>query len=154
MLASMISMGLKSGGPSTPLKQSTSQLKTIFALASAPGKAGIAVVRVSGPDVRRVYDALTPTPTHKQRRLPQERVMVNRSIVNPSTKEVIDRALLVYFAGLFWLLMRTHTLTHPPTHSSALVHLAGYTRTASAWRQRRRGGSAQRNRGYRRLQTS
>ncbi|TIB42655.1 hypothetical protein E3P86_00313 [Wallemia ichthyophaga] len=99
MLASMISMGLKSGGPSTPLKQSTSQLKTIFALASAPGKAGIAVVRVSGPDVRRVYDALTPTPTHKQRRLPQERVMVNRSIVNPSTKEVIDRALLVYFAA-------------------------------------------------------
>ena len=41
---------------------------TIFALSSAPGRAGIAVVRVSGPKAVEIYCALT------RRTLPEARV--------------------------------------------------------------------------------
>lgn len=74
------------------LKRSASEINTIFALASAPGKAGIAIVRVSGPDVREVYNRMTKSQT-----LPKERFMANRKILHPTTKDVIDNALLVYF---------------------------------------------------------
>ncbi|MGZ5851999.1 MAG: tRNA uridine-5-carboxymethylaminomethyl(34) synthesis GTPase MnmE, partial [Hyphomicrobium sp.] len=42
------------------------QPSTIFALSSAPGRAGVAVVRVSGPRAGDVIDALAP-PRPKKR---------------------------------------------------------------------------------------
>jgi tRNA modification GTPase len=63
---------------------------TIFALASAPGRAGIAVVRVSGDQVRAALQALgcvVPAPRKAQR----------AAFKDPTSAEVIDNGLLLYF---------------------------------------------------------
>jgi len=63
---------------------------SIFALASAPGRAGVAVVRVSGPLAGSCIQALAgPVPTPRQ--------AVLRRLVHRGSE--IDRALLLWFAG-------------------------------------------------------
>ncbi|MCF6233775.1 MAG: tRNA uridine-5-carboxymethylaminomethyl(34) synthesis GTPase MnmE [Rhodobacteraceae bacterium] len=66
-------------------------MDTIFALASAQGKAGVAVVRISGPDAHRVAGMLC------QSRLPK-RGMCLKTLVNKS-REVLDQALILTFQG-------------------------------------------------------
>ena len=63
---------------------------SIFALASAPGRAGVAVVRVSGPLAGACIQALAgPVPTPRR--------AVLRRLVHRGSE--IDRALLLWFAG-------------------------------------------------------
>jgi tRNA modification GTPase len=87
-----------------------SELDTIFALASAPGRAGVAVVRISGPQARTAAERLGA-------RLPQPRRMDRVRLIDPITGEnspvlegndpgrtnpgggVIDHALAVSFPG-------------------------------------------------------
>ncbi|MGE0736269.1 MAG: tRNA uridine-5-carboxymethylaminomethyl(34) synthesis GTPase MnmE [Alphaproteobacteria bacterium] len=69
----------------------TTRPDTIFALSSGAGKAGVAVVRVSGPDACAVLHALTGRsewPT---------RVACRARLVDPSTDDVLDDALALYF---------------------------------------------------------
>jgi tRNA modification GTPase len=66
--------------------------QTIFALSSAPGRAGIAVVRISGPEAGPVVDALAPP-------RPQDRRAALRRIRDPKSGEVLDEALVLYFAA-------------------------------------------------------
>ncbi len=65
---------------------------TIFALATAPGRAGIAVVRVSGPKADAALSALTRRP------LPSERKAVLRSLFGNTGNDRIDEALIFRFA--------------------------------------------------------
>jgi tRNA modification GTPase len=65
---------------------------TIFALSTAPGRAGIAVVRVSGPRAGNLVDALA-----KPR--PKPRRAALRRIRDPDTGEVLDEGLVLYFAA-------------------------------------------------------
>lgn len=65
---------------------------TIFALATAPGKSGIAVARVSGSRVRAVLEAMTGS-------CPEPRRAVLCRIAHPSTGELIDSGLVLYFPG-------------------------------------------------------
>ncbi len=65
------------------------QAPTIFALSSAPGRAGVAVVRVSGPRAGAVIDALA-------RPRPKERRAALRKIRDPDTGEVLDEALILW----------------------------------------------------------
>lgn len=65
---------------------------TIFALSSAPGRAGVAVVRVSGPAAGAVIDALSPP-------RPNERVAALRRIRDPRSGETLDEALVLWFAA-------------------------------------------------------
>ena len=65
---------------------------TIFALSSAPGRAGVAVVRVSGPRAGAAIDALAPP-------RPKERAAALRRIRAPDTGEVIDQALVLWLAA-------------------------------------------------------
>jgi tRNA modification GTPase len=65
---------------------------TIFALSSAPGLAGVAVLRVSGPAAFAALASLgaaTPPP----------RQLARRSFAHPVTGEVIDHGLAVAFPG-------------------------------------------------------
>src|SRR5262249_21317851 len=62
---------------------------TIFALASAPGRAGIAVVRVSGPDVPHAVGRLGC-------KAPQPRKAARAVFTDPDGA-VIDHGLLLYF---------------------------------------------------------
>ncbi|MBI1265208.1 MAG: tRNA uridine-5-carboxymethylaminomethyl(34) synthesis GTPase MnmE [Alphaproteobacteria bacterium] len=65
---------------------------TIFALASAPGRAGVAVVRVSGPGAGAALDALTRRPR------PQPRLAALRRLHAADGGE-IDQGLAIWFPG-------------------------------------------------------
>ncbi|KAG0700059.1 tRNA modification GTPase TrmE [Suillus ampliporus] len=79
------------------LALSDAQRRTIYALSTPPGKAGIAVIRVSGPDAldvwrrvtRKTKSGDTPTPWMLQR----------RHVVDPETEEKLDDSLTVFFKG-------------------------------------------------------
>ena len=67
--------------------------ETLFALASAPGRAAIAVWRLSGPDTAAAIQLLTGGPV-----LPPRRAVV-RTLCAPHTGEAIDQALVLWFPG-------------------------------------------------------
>lgn len=64
---------------------------TIFALATAPGRAGVAVVRVSGAGAGDALRALTG------RGLPQARMATLLRLSQPGTGETLDDALVLWF---------------------------------------------------------
>ncbi len=66
------------------------EVATIFALSSAPGRAGVAVVRVCGPQAGVILDQVAaPRPT--------PRMAAVRSIRHPDTGEILDEALVLWF---------------------------------------------------------
>ena len=68
------------------------QRETICALASAPGRAGVAVIRISGTGAGDALRALCgPPPPPRQASL--------RKIRNPGTGEVLDRGLALWLPG-------------------------------------------------------
>lgn len=73
---------------------------TVFALASAPGRAGIAVVRLSGPDAGAALRQLAPN----LKALPPPRLATRVSLYAPESSpggavERIDDALVLWFPG-------------------------------------------------------
>lgn len=66
---------------------------TIFALASAPGRAGIAVFRVSGPEARQVFVRLCRC------EVPQPWQAIRVRLHHPATGEVVDDGLALWFAA-------------------------------------------------------
>jgi len=74
---------------------------TIYAPATAPGRSGVAVVRVSGPQAKDSLSALAVfahDPTTKAT-TPKPRHAALRTLKNPATGVTIDHALVLYFAG-------------------------------------------------------
>jgi tRNA modification GTPase len=68
------------------------QRDTICALASAPGRAGVAVIRISGPGAGDALRQLSgPPPPPRQASL--------RKIKSPGTGEVLDRGLALWLPG-------------------------------------------------------
>lgn len=65
---------------------------TIFALASAAGRAGVQVIRISGSQAGPVLQALAG-------RLPLPRQARLASLADPATGEIFDKALLLWFPG-------------------------------------------------------
>lgn len=65
---------------------------TIFALASAPGRSGVAVVRISGAGAGRVLDVMAGP-------RPEPRRAAVRFIRHPGTGEKLDRGLALWFPG-------------------------------------------------------
>ncbi|WP_449226810.1 tRNA uridine-5-carboxymethylaminomethyl(34) synthesis GTPase MnmE [Azospirillum argentinense] len=68
-------------------------IPTIFALATAPGRAGVAVVRVSGPASGGALAALTGKP------LPEPRLATLVRLRDPKTGEALDDALVLRFTA-------------------------------------------------------
>lgn len=69
-----------------------SQVATIFALSSAPGRAGVAVIRISGPAAATVLDTLAaPRPQPRSARM--------RYLRHQDSGEVLDQALVLWFPG-------------------------------------------------------
>lgn len=66
---------------------------TIYALSTAPGRGGIAVIRVSGRASRNALDALS------HGRLPAPRMASFRRLRHPATGEVLDEALVLWLPG-------------------------------------------------------
>ena len=65
---------------------------TIYALSSGSVPAAIAVIRVSGPQARAALQALTG-------KVPEPRRAAFASLRDPQSGEVIDQALVLFFAG-------------------------------------------------------
>ena len=84
-------------------KNQHSNSATIFSLSSGYGKCGVAVIRVSGPNVTEVLRqigqfSITPPP----------RQAVLRKLKNPCTGETIDRGIVLFFPSkLFYPYSRT-----------------------------------------------
>lgn len=73
---------------------------TIYALSSAPGKAGIAVIRVSGPACLDVYKALCPAAANLKPRYAAVRTLYDPDKAEAGNADVLDSAALVlYFPG-------------------------------------------------------
>ena len=66
---------------------------TIYALSSGPGLSGVAVIRVSGPNTKKVLKNMTFSP------IPNPKVATLRKFKNPETKELIDEGILLWFPG-------------------------------------------------------
>lgn len=65
---------------------------TIFALSSASGRAGVALIRVSGPLSRRVLELMCKP-------MARPRVAAGRTIKHPRTAEALDRGIVLWFPG-------------------------------------------------------
>ena len=66
---------------------------TIYALSTGPGISGIAIVRVSGEDTKKVIKLLTNA------ELPMPRVATLRKINKINTSELIDEGIILWFPG-------------------------------------------------------
>jgi len=67
-----------------------SQPQTIFALSSGHGRAGVAVIRISGPAAGEAIERMAAP-------LPKPRFAAFRKIKHPGTGEVLDEALVLWF---------------------------------------------------------
>ena len=67
--------------------------KTIFALATPPGKSGVAIIRISGSDAFSCLEKITKAPT------PKPRKATIRNIINPNNNQLIDKAMIIIFLG-------------------------------------------------------
>lgn len=70
--------------------------ETIYALSSAPGKAGVCVIRVSGPDALSSLKKMASFSTD-----PEFRKAHLKSIKNPVDGNIIDNALIIAFRAPF-----------------------------------------------------
>lgn len=70
----------------------TTDATTIFALSSAPGRAGVAVIRVSGQAAQLVLEKMVAS-------VPKPRAAAFRTIRHPETGEALDRAVVLWFAA-------------------------------------------------------
>ena len=66
---------------------------TIYALSSGPGLSGVAVIRISGPDTKKVLQNMTYL------KLPEAKVATLRRFKNPETNDLIDEGILLWFPG-------------------------------------------------------
>ena len=66
---------------------------TIYALSTVFGKSGVAVIRISGDKVLEVVSGITNIKTETIK----PRFAYFTNIINPKTKEVLDKSLVVYF---------------------------------------------------------
>ena len=69
-----------------------SHQKTIFALASGKGRAGVSVVRISGPAAKEIVVKLFSKTTKK-------RIAEYGDLIDPKTGRLIDRGLVLWFPG-------------------------------------------------------
>ena len=73
---------------------------TIFALSSGQGRAGVAVIRISGPRAEQCLAALIYSPAVKNpASFPMPRVAGLRKLYCPKTHEELDQALVLWFPG-------------------------------------------------------
>ena len=66
---------------------------TIYALSTGSGIAGVAIIRVSGPEASNVIKSLT------NKEVPKPRIATLRKINYINTSELIDEGIIIWFPG-------------------------------------------------------
>jgi len=100
----------------TNVVPSPMEKKTIYALSTPPGRGGIGVIRVSGPDALDVYSRMVrvgagDSAKGKQKEVVPEPWKMRRcSIVHPTSREVLDEGIAVFFQGTSLAFSRCHGL--------------------------------------------
>lgn len=106
------------------LTPSPAQNETIYALSTPPGKGGVAVVRVSGPEAetvwRRVVRPVSSTKQTLSKGTPRSRLMHRCCVVETDadgSEETLDDGLAVFFQGAQLLYPETSVfrVNDPPT---------------------------------------
>ncbi|KAB3532216.1 tRNA uridine-5-carboxymethylaminomethyl(34) synthesis GTPase MnmE [Alkaliphilus serpentinus] len=69
---------------------------TIAAIATAPGEAGVGIIRISGNDAIEIANGIFKSKSGKKLKEADIRRLVYGHIVDPKTQEVIDEVLVVY----------------------------------------------------------
>lgn len=113
-------------GPTRPFASTSTSEPTIFAPATGRGKTAISILRISGPDALNVWRTMTKLPrkplqeegrvvaaSPAARDPPARRAMLRR-IVHPTTDEVLDEGIVLYFPGELQL-QRIATATADPS---------------------------------------
>ncbi|KAN0097833.1 hypothetical protein V8E55_002279 [Tylopilus felleus] len=86
--------------PRPDLTPSDAQRRTIYALSTPPGKGGVAVIRVSGPDAAKVWKTVTrPLRPSIIDTPPTPRIAELRHVIDPITREKLDDGLILFFKG-------------------------------------------------------
>ena len=104
------------------LLASNTQRQTIYALSTPPGKGGVAIVRISGPDAKVVWDNMVRS--HKPNKPIKDPIpwkLHRCHIVHPKNKSLIDDGLAVYFKGTLHLpffSLKTNTTTAPYSYTT------------------------------------
>ncbi|CCM04020.1 uncharacterized protein FIBRA_06177 [Fibroporia radiculosa] len=98
--------GLKPAAQETDvLPRSDAQRRTIYALSTPPGKAGVAVIRISGPDAQDVWRGMVKTGSGGEGRAahgqqsPEPWKMHRCRVVHPSSTAILDDGLAVLFVA-------------------------------------------------------
>lgn len=103
---------------------------TIYALASGRGRAGVAVIRLSGPDCRSIVQQLSGHAFDIPRRLENVR------LVSRETSELLDQALAVYFQAPASFtgedVVELHVHGGPAVIQAVLAELSTFAETRSA----------------------
>ena len=66
---------------------------TIYALSSGPGVSGLAVIRISGPETKKIIESLTNSPP------PKPRMATLKKFSKIKSNELIDEGILLWFPG-------------------------------------------------------
>ena len=66
---------------------------SIYALSTGPGVSGVAIIRVSGKNTKKIIKLLTNKP------LPAPRIATLRKIHKINTSELIDEGIILWFPG-------------------------------------------------------
>ncbi|KAI9063440.1 tRNA modification GTPase TrmE [Trametes sanguinea] len=89
--------------PAETLPLSDAQKRTIYALSTPPGKAGVAVIRISGPDAlevwRRMVQVSQSGKGKARESIPESWRMHRCRIVHPLGGDILDDGLAVFFKG-------------------------------------------------------
>jgi len=82
------------------LPTTEAQRNTIYALSTPPGKGGIAIIRVSGPDALSVWERMVRSGKAQTKANEPTPWKLHRCrIVHPENQSLIDDGLAVYFRG-------------------------------------------------------
>ena len=89
----------------TKVVPSPTEKKTIYALSTPPGRGGIGVIRVSGPDALDVYSRMVRVRSgsgskgERKGVTPEPWKLRRCGIVHPESQEVLDEGMSVFFRG-------------------------------------------------------
>lgn len=112
----------------------TALVDTIYALSSAAGKAGVSVVRVSGPKAHESLKALI-----LDKRYPGARDAAFLSLTHPDTGEVIDQALVLRFDGPYSFTGENVVEYHLHGSTAVMQSLFGYLSSCNGHRMAQPG---------------
>ncbi|CEP19801.1 hypothetical protein [Parasitella parasitica] len=83
---------------SRQIRYITTRAQTIYALSTSPGKAGVAVIRISGNNARQAIAKMT-LPPNATLSITDPRRAYLRYIRHPKSGQVLDKGLVLWFPG-------------------------------------------------------